>query len=75
MITAQVIRSYTTPAGNSLSRHLLTHLSRQISHITHARPMAVSMGNAIRYLKWEITNLPPDLEDEEVRSLLTLVWA
>jgi translation initiation factor eIF-2B subunit delta len=29
--------------------------------------MAVSMGNAIRYIKWEITNLPPDLDDEEVR--------
>lgn len=62
-----MIRSYTTPAGMSLSRHLIAHLSPQITHLVHARPMAVSMGNAIRYLKWEITNLPPDMEDDEVR--------
>jgi len=29
--------------------------------------MAVSMGNAIRYLKWEIAQVPLDMEEEEVR--------
>jgi translation initiation factor eIF-2B subunit delta len=61
-----VIRSYTVPAGNSLSRHLPAHLSPQITHIVKARPLSVSMGNAIRYLKWEIAQLDVDLNDEEV---------
>lgn len=32
--------------------------------------MAVSMGNAIRYLKWEIAQSPPELDDEEAKALL-----
>lgn len=30
--------------------------------------MAVSMGNAIRYLKWEIAQVPPDMQDDDVRN-------
>jgi translation initiation factor eIF-2B subunit delta len=32
--------------------------------------MAVSMGNAIRYLKWEIAQIPPDMQDDEAKDLL-----
>lgn len=32
--------------------------------------MAVSMGNAIRYLKWEIAQIHPDMQDEEAKELL-----
>ncbi|KAG8901973.1 hypothetical protein FRC00_003089, partial [Tulasnella sp. 408] len=46
-----VIQDYQTPAGTTLSRHLMTYLSPQISYMTAARPQSMSTGNAIRYLK------------------------
>lgn len=47
----QVIESYTTPPGTSLPRHLTVHLSPQIEYLVSCRPLATSMGNAIRWLK------------------------
>ena len=61
-----VISSYVVPPGKALVRHLPSHLSPQITHLVRARPMAISMGNAVRYIKWEIQHLPPDMPDEEV---------
>lgn len=65
-----VIRDYETPEGTTLSRHLTNHLSHQIDHIKSARPLSVSMGNAIRWLKLEITNLGIDLTDAEAKDNL-----
>lgn len=65
-LVMQVISSYIVPPGKSLTRHLPTHLSPQITHLVQARPMAISMGNAIRYLKWEISHIPPDMQDDDV---------
>lgn len=61
----QVIQAYTTPPGVALSRHLTTHLSHQISHLTHARPLSVSQGNSIRWLKKLISALDISLSDSE----------
>ncbi|RXW21189.1 hypothetical protein EST38_g4673 [Candolleomyces aberdarensis] len=65
-----VIQDYTTPPHNTLSRHLMTHLSPQITHLVSARPMSVSMGNAIRQLKLEISNTDIDLVEQEAKDLL-----
>jgi translation initiation factor eIF-2B subunit delta len=47
-----VFADYQTPPGNSLARHLTSHhLSPQIEFLKSCRPLSVSMGNAIRYLK------------------------
>jgi translation initiation factor 2B subunit (eIF-2B alpha/beta/delta family) len=64
----KVIQDYTTPPNNTLSRHLMTHLSVQISHLVAARPMSVTMGNAIRQLKLEISGSDIDLPEQDVRS-------
>ena len=70
----KVIQSYTTPPGVALSRHLTTHLSHQISYINLARPLSVSQGNSIRWLKKLISTLDPDLaENEAKRSLGTAI--
>ena len=66
LITIQVIQDYTTPQNNTLSRHLMTHLSAQISHLVAARPMSVTMGNAIRQLKVEISGVDIDLPEQDV---------
>ncbi|KAJ3540579.1 hypothetical protein NMY22_g4240 [Coprinellus aureogranulatus] len=65
-----VIQDYTTPPQNTLSRHLMTHLSPQITHLVSARPMSVSMGNAIRQLKLEISNSDIDMVEQEAKDLL-----
>ena len=46
----------------------MTHLSVQISHLVAARPMSVTMGNAIRQLKLEISGSDIDLPEQDVRS-------
>ena len=46
----------------------MTHLSVQIGHLVSARPMSVTMGNAIRQLKLEISDSDIDLPEQDVRS-------
>ncbi|KAG8901435.1 5'-3' exoribonuclease 2 [Tulasnella sp. 403] len=72
MLTAfkTVIQDYVTPPGTTLSRHLMTYLSPQISYLVAARPMPTSSGNAIRYLKYEISILSIDLPEQDVRLTL-----
>ncbi|PCH41356.1 eukaryotic translation initiation factor 2B delta subunit [Wolfiporia cocos MD-104 SS10] len=65
-----VIQDYSTPPNNTLSRHLMTHLSPQISHLVAARPMSVTMGNAIRQLKLEISGSDIDLPEQDAKDAL-----
>ncbi|KAH0840110.1 hypothetical protein J3R83DRAFT_1084 [Lanmaoa asiatica] len=65
-----VIQHYVTPRNNTLSRHLMTHLSPQITHLVSARPMSVSMGNAIRELKLEISGSDIDLPEQDAKDAL-----
>lgn len=47
-----VIESYTTPPGTSFARHFTAHhLAKQIDFLVSCRPLAVPMGNSIRFLK------------------------
>jgi translation initiation factor eIF-2B subunit delta len=67
----KVIQSYTTPPGVALSRHLTTHLSHQISYINLARPLSISQGNSIRWLKKLISALDPDLAESDAKIFLS----
>ena len=82
---AQIITSYTPPPQTSLTRHLpTTHLNPQIAHLIRARPLSVSMGTAIRFLKYEISLIEMEMDLDEVRrphsplslskSLFFLFW-
>ncbi|KAI1788991.1 eukaryotic translation initiation factor 2B delta subunit [Ganoderma leucocontextum] len=65
-----VIQDYVTPPNNTLSRHLMTYLSPQISHLVAARPMSVTMGNAIRELKLDISGSDIDLPEQDAKDVL-----
>lgn len=65
-----VIQDYVTPPNTTLSRHLMTHLSPQISHLVAARPMSVTMGNAIRQLKFDISKSSIDLPEQDAKNAL-----
>ncbi|CAH0059028.1 unnamed protein product [Clonostachys solani] len=67
----KVIDSYTTPIGTTFSRHFTSHvLNPQIDYLTACRPMCFSMGNAIRWLKLQISKIDIDLPDLEAKKLL-----
>lgn len=64
----RLIESYTTPPGHALSRHLVSQLSPQIEYLVSCRPLAISMGNAIRWLKTEIAAADLDSEESRVKA-------
>ncbi|KAJ4187227.1 hypothetical protein NW755_007320 [Fusarium falciforme] len=67
----KVIESYTTPHGSTFSRHFTSHvLNPQIEYLTACRPMCFSMGNAIRWLKLQISKVDIDLPDLDAKKLL-----
>lgn len=65
----KAIQAYTTPVGNSLARHLTSHyLSPQIDYLKSHRPISVSMGNAIRWLKDYIIHIDPDTLESTAKT-------
>ncbi|KAF9055050.1 IF-2B-domain-containing protein [Hymenopellis radicata] len=65
-----VIQDYTTPPNTTLARHLMTYISPQITYLVSARPMSVTMGNAIRQLKLEISGSDIDLPEQDAKDEL-----
>lgn len=66
-----VIDSYQTPVGTSLARHLTSHhLSPQIDYLRSCRPLSISMGNAIRWLKDVIIKIDPSTPEAEAKRML-----
>lgn len=63
-----VIKDYQTPEGTTLSRNLTSYLSHQIDFLKKARPLSVTMGNAIRWLKQEISLIDPSTPDKEAKQ-------
>ncbi|XP_056150681.1 translation initiation factor eIF-2B subunit delta isoform X2 [Lampris incognitus] len=66
----EVIRDYTTPPNEELSRDLVNKLKPYISFLNQCRPLSASMGNAIKYIKKEISNIPSQWKEEEAKSKL-----
>ncbi|KAH0622982.1 hypothetical protein JD844_025936, partial [Phrynosoma platyrhinos] len=66
----QVIEDYTTPPKEEISRDLVNKLKPYISFLNQCRPLSASMGNAIKFLKKEITALPAATREEEAKGLL-----
>lgn len=68
-----MFRDYQAPADQAISRHLEAHLRPLIAFLVQARPLAISMGHAIRHLKLKISTLPPDTTDSEARDFMIAV--
>ncbi|XP_053917856.1 translation initiation factor eIF-2B subunit delta isoform X2 [Cuculus canorus] len=66
----QLIRDYSTPPNEELSRDLVAKLKPHISFLNQCRPLSASMGNAIKFLKKEISSLPDTLREEEAKEKL-----
>ncbi|XP_051500575.1 translation initiation factor eIF-2B subunit delta-like isoform X3 [Myxocyprinus asiaticus] len=66
----QVIQDYSTPPNEELSRDLVNKLSPYISFLSQCRPLSASMGNAIKYIKKEISNIPSQCKEDEAKGKL-----
>ncbi|RLV63263.1 hypothetical protein DV515_00018448 [Chloebia gouldiae] len=66
----QLIRDYSTPPNEELSRDLVAKLKPHISFLNQCRPLSASMGNAIKFLKKEISCLPDTLREDEAKEKL-----
>lgn len=65
------IKDYSTPPEKSLLRDLTSKMNSYVSFLIDCRPLSVSMGNAIRFLKTRIANLPLNLSESEAKATLT----
>ncbi|XWS37690.1 hypothetical protein CRYUN_Cryun19dG0066600 [Craigia yunnanensis] len=66
----QAIRDYSTPSQKTLTRDLTSKISGFISFLIECRPLSMSMGNAIRFLKSRVAKLPVTFSESEAKAAL-----
>ncbi|XP_047315909.1 translation initiation factor eIF-2B subunit delta-like [Impatiens glandulifera] len=67
---SEAIRDYSTPPEKILVRDLTAKINSYISFFIECRPLSISMGNAIRFLKGRIAKLPFNLSESEAKNIL-----
>lgn len=65
-----VIREYETPPQKVFSRGIEEAIQPCLAYLHQCRPLAVSVTNAMKYIKWQTTQLPPSGSDPECKALL-----
>ena len=66
----EAIKDYSTPSEKTLARDLTAKIGSYLSFLIECRPLSISMGNAIRFLKNRIAKLPLTLSEAEVKATL-----
>eukprot|EP00249_Psilotum_nudum_P016229 c25731_g1_i1 orf=320-2353(-) len=66
----EFIKDYTTPKEKTLIRDLTAKINSHVSFLITCRPLSISMGNAIRFLKTRIANMPLNLVEPDAKSVL-----
>ncbi|KAG8367011.1 hypothetical protein BUALT_Bualt16G0028000 [Buddleja alternifolia] len=64
------IKDYSTPPEKTLIRDLTTKINVYVSFLIECRPLSISMGNAIRFLKTRVANMPLNLSESEAKANL-----
>lgn len=65
-----VIQEYETPPDKVFSRGIEEAIQPCLVYLHKCRPLAVSVTNAMKYIKWQTTQLPPGESDSECKALL-----
>ncbi|XP_026275498.1 translation initiation factor eIF-2B subunit delta [Frankliniella occidentalis] len=63
-----LIADYETPPQKEFSRGLEAYLQPNMDFLQQCRPHSVSMVNALRYIKWQLTQLSIENSDTEARQ-------
>jgi len=66
----EVVKDYSTPPEKSLNRDMTAKISSYVSFLIECRPLSISMGNAIRFVKNRIAKLPITLSESEAKATL-----
>ncbi|XP_021760026.1 translation initiation factor eIF-2B subunit delta-like isoform X1 [Chenopodium quinoa] len=66
----EAINDYSTPPEKALIRDLTARIGSYVSFLIECRPLSISMGNAIRFLKNRIAKLPMCLSESEAKASL-----
>ncbi|KAL2629574.1 hypothetical protein R1flu_014260 [Riccia fluitans] len=65
-----MIHDYSTPPEKLLIRDLTQKINSHVSFLNTCRPLAISMGNAIKFLKTRVVNLSDDLSEADAKATL-----
>ena len=66
----EAIKDYSTPPEKTFVRDFTARISSFVSFLIECRPLSISMGNAIRFLKSRIAKLPLSLSESEAKASL-----
>jgi len=66
----KVLSDYKVAQNKAVARDLDQKIKPLIQFLDDCRPKSISMGNAIKFLKLHISNLPPNISENEAREVL-----
>ncbi|XP_020688341.1 probable translation initiation factor eIF-2B subunit delta [Dendrobium catenatum] len=66
----EAVMDYSTPPEKTPARDLTSKISSYVSFLIACRPLSISMGNAIRFLKNRIAKLDHNISESEAKSNL-----
>ncbi|KAJ7515857.1 hypothetical protein O6H91_22G031800 [Diphasiastrum complanatum] len=72
MAFRDMINDYSTPMEKTLVRDLTAKINSHVSFLITCRPISISMGNAIKFLKTRIASLPVTVSEFEAKHSLIL---
>lgn len=63
-----IVSDYVTPPKKSLAWDLDKFLSAQVQYLIHCRQHSIGMGNIIKYLRYTISQIPPDCSESKAKA-------
>ncbi|XP_033252755.1 translation initiation factor eIF-2B subunit delta-like isoform X2 [Drosophila miranda] len=66
----QVVQDFETPAKKEFGRSLDAAVKHHVDHLHKCRPPAVSVSNAYKQFRNQVTQLPADVPEAELKELL-----
>ena len=70
----KVIEDFERPSQADFTRGLEVSLQDAKNYLNYCRPLAVSMENALRHLKWQMSVLPSNISDKEVINISYIIY-
>ncbi|XP_015587510.1 translation initiation factor eIF-2B subunit delta isoform X2 [Cephus cinctus] len=66
----QLVKDFERPSQADFTRGLEASLQECVAYLHHCRPLAVSMHNALKHIKGQMTRLPSTISDNEAKTVL-----
>ena len=70
----QLVEDFERPSQADFTRGLEASLQDSALYLHHCRPLAVSMQNALKHLKWQMSLLPTTISDHEVSMIFVFCF-